>query len=110
MLDIEAIKARAAAVEEGTPCREQAIEDMMASAEDVPALLAALEDGAGGMLPIGTKLRGAHHPDDVGTLGHIRGHVDGRYVIRWWRKHKNRWHYEVIIPHAIECGLWAVEL
>ncbi len=29
-------------------------------------------------------------------LWHVRGVVDGAVVCRYWRRHKNRWQYEVL--------------
>lgn len=30
-----------------------------------------------------------------GTLYHVRGRVDDRVVVRWWRAPKHRWEYAV---------------
>ena len=60
-------------------------------------------------LPIGTRLRRAHPPNHPGMLGHVRGHVDGMNVIRWWRVGRQRWEYEVLWPEALKIGLWAPE-
>jgi hypothetical protein len=49
---------------------------------------------------IGKKFR---HSD--GYLYHLRGFVDGLFVMRYWARHKKRWGYEIVAPYAIEIGL-----
>jgi len=33
---------------------------------------------------------------------HVRGHVDGLLVVRWWRVTKQRWEYEVMYPDILK--------
>ncbi len=45
-------------------------------------------------LPIGTKIR-TTFGNSRDKLYHVRGIVDDMLVIRWWRKGKRRWEYDV---------------
>lgn len=48
--------------------------------------------------PVGSKLRPPRGGRSV--LCHVRSHVDGMVVVRWWTR-KHRWAYEVESPAAL---------
>lgn len=37
-------------------------------------------------------------------LLHIRGIVDGQYIVRWWSRRRQRWMYKVEHPIYFEVG------
>lgn len=45
--------------------------------------------------PVGAKLR-TTFGNELDKLYHVRGHVDGQIVVRWWRRGKQSWEYEVL--------------
>lgn len=45
--------------------------------------------------PVGTKLYGIAPPGKRGRVYHVRGHIDGQVVLRWWTRARQRWVYEV---------------
>lgn len=49
--------------------------------------------------PVGATVR-----DGAGRLYHVRAWVDGRPVLRTWRRSKQRWRYYV--SDAYELDLW----
>jgi len=63
--------------------------------------------------PVGTRVRHAHPPGEVGDLGHVVAVFDHggarQYVIAVWGPRKQRWFYYVEIGYVFVCGLWMIE-
>lgn len=62
--------------------------------------------------PVGTKLR-TNYGNQCDELWHVRGHVDGKLVLRRWMKRRQRWCYEVQGPiwwSAYFCSTGTIEV